>query len=67
MNLEKKTWVQGSKYGIESMQLNEQKIVSSTVNRVRSAVTMHVKRNNLGMKFRTLVNKKGGVLIVRVK
>lgn len=67
MNLEKKTWTQGTKYGIENMTVNEHKVVLSTVNRVRSAITMHVKRNKLDMKFRTLVNKKGGVLIVRIK
>jgi hypothetical protein len=67
MNLEKKTWAQGTKYGVENLELNECKVVLSTLNRVRSAITMHVKRNKLDMKFRTLVNKKGGVLIVRIK
>lgn len=67
MNLTKATWTQGTKYGVENLNVNECTVVNSTIKRVRSAITMHVKRNKLDMKFRTLVNKKGGVLIVRIK
>jgi len=62
-----KTWILGTKYGIEQMAVNEQKTTLHDVNRVRSAICMYLKRKSLDWKFVTAIERNGGTRIIRIK
>ena len=67
INDEKSTWRLGSKYGIELMNVGEEKTVPYATDRVRSAICMYVKRNGVGWKFITAVEKEGKKIGTRIK